>query len=70
MSFKPPKLIFLLLYVCTYSLFAQSLNNKELEKVSIQLKWHNQFQFAGYYVAKYKGYYEQAGLDVELIDCG
>lgn len=70
MSFKPPKLIFLLLYVCTYSLFAQSLNNKELEKVSIQLKWHNQFQFAGYYVAKYKGYYEQAGLDVELIEGG
>ena len=70
MSFKPPKILFLLLYICTYSLFAQSFNKKELEKVSIQLKWHNQFQFAGYYVAKYKGYYEQAGLDVELIEGG
>ena len=28
-----------------------------LEKVSIQLKWFHQFQFAGYYAAKEKGFY-------------
>lgn len=37
------------------------------EKVSIQLQWVDQFQFAGYYVAKEKGFYQDAGLDVEII---
>ena len=39
---------------------------KELEKVSLQLLWLDQFQFAGYYVAKEKGYYRDAGLDVTI----
>ena len=37
-----------------------------LEKVSLQLQWKDQFQFAGYYIAKEKGFYKDAGLDVEL----
>jgi ABC-type nitrate/sulfonate/bicarbonate transport system substrate-binding protein len=37
-----------------------------LEKVSLQLKWLHQFQFAGYYVALEKGFYRDAGLDVEI----
>ncbi len=36
------------------------------EKVSLQLMWFDQFQFAGYYMAKEKGYYKNAGLDVEI----
>jgi len=36
------------------------------KKVSIQLSWLNQFQFAGYYIAKEKGYYKDVGLDVEI----
>lgn len=36
------------------------------EKVSIQLKWFHQFQFAGYYAALEKGFYAEEGLDVEL----
>ncbi|MBC7311476.1 MAG: ABC transporter substrate-binding protein [Rhizobium sp.] len=36
------------------------------EKVTLQLKWVTQAQFAGYYVAKDKGFYEQEGLDVEI----
>ncbi|MFB9887825.1 ABC transporter substrate-binding protein [Balneatrix alpica] len=35
-------------------------------RVSLQLKWQHQFQFAGYYAALEKGYYQQAGLQVEL----
>ena len=35
-------------------------------KVTLQLKWVTQAQFAGYYAAKAKGYYDQAGLDVRL----
>jgi PAS domain S-box-containing protein len=38
------------------------------EKVSIQLKWLHQFQFAGYYAAQDQGYYRDAGLDVSLLE--
>ena len=36
------------------------------DKVTIQLKWVTQAQFAGYYVAKDKGVYEAEGLDVTI----
>ncbi|MEK1931824.1 MAG: ABC transporter substrate-binding protein [Pararhizobium sp.] len=36
------------------------------DKVVLQLKWVTQAQFAGYYVAKDKGFYEEEGLDVEI----
>ena len=38
------------------------------ETVRLQLKWLNQFQFAGYYAAKELGYYQDVGLDVEIIE--
>jgi NitT/TauT family transport system substrate-binding protein len=38
----------------------------KLTKVTLQLKWVTQAQFAGYYAAKAKGYYQQAGLDVTI----
>ncbi len=37
-----------------------------LEKVTINLKWVHQAQFAGNYVAKEKGFYKNEGLDVTL----
>ena len=37
-----------------------------LEKVTLQLKWIHAFQFAGYYAAKEKGYYRDAGIDVQI----
>ena len=36
------------------------------DKVALQLKWVTQAQFAGYYVAKDKGFYEEENLDVEI----
>jgi len=36
------------------------------DKITIQLKWLHQAQFAGYYVAADAGIYEAAGLDVEI----
>ena len=36
------------------------------DKVTLQLKWVTQAQFAGYYVAKDKGFYTDAGLDVTI----
>jgi len=41
-----------------------SLAFGQLERVTIQLKWFHQFQFAGYYAAVEKGYYAQEGIDV------
>ena len=39
---------------------------RKLTKITLQLKWVTQAQFAGYYAAKAKGYYEKAGLDVTI----
>lgn len=39
-------------------------------KVTLQLKWVTQAQFAGFYAAKAKGYYAAAGLDVNIKQGG
>ena len=36
------------------------------DSVTLQLKWVTQAQFAGYYVAKDKGFYQEENLDVEI----
>ena len=36
------------------------------QKVTLYLDWLNQFQFAGYYIAKEKGYYKDLGIDIEI----
>ncbi len=36
------------------------------EKVTLQLKWVTQAQFAGYYVAQDQGFYADEGLEVEI----
>ncbi|MCB4809731.1 EAL domain-containing protein [Methylovorus menthalis] len=50
-------------------LFAQTAW-ADTNKVNLQLKWHHQFQFAGYYAAQAKGFYKDAGLDVNIIEGG
>ncbi|MDD1625329.1 MAG: GGDEF domain-containing protein [Methylococcaceae bacterium] len=37
-----------------------------LPVIDFQLRWHHQFQFAGYYAAVEQGYYREEGLDVRL----
>jgi NitT/TauT family transport system substrate-binding protein len=39
---------------------------KAQERVTLQLKWVAQAQFAGYFVAKDKGFYRAEGLDVQI----
>jgi NitT/TauT family transport system substrate-binding protein len=39
---------------------------QEMDKVTLQLKWVTQAQFAGYYAAKEQGFYEDEGLDVTI----
>ncbi len=40
------------------------------DEVKLQLKWVTQAQFAGYYVALDKGFYEEEGLDVTILPGG
>ena len=47
-------------------LFLPVLTFASLQKVSLQLEWKHQFEFAGFYAAKEKGYYKKAGLDVKI----
>jgi NitT/TauT family transport system substrate-binding protein len=39
---------------------------KKTSKVTLQLKWVTQAQFAGFYAAKEQGYYKDEGLDVNI----
>ncbi|MBB3048515.1 diguanylate cyclase (GGDEF)-like protein [Litorivivens lipolytica] len=50
-----------------FFLFALASLSLAGERVVLQLKWEHQFQFAGYYAAKWQGYYADAGLDVEIV---
>lgn len=43
-------------------------NAQPRKQVKLQLKWYHQFQFAGYYAAYVKKFYEEEGLDVHLIE--
>ncbi|MCK5293783.1 MAG: transporter substrate-binding domain-containing protein, partial [Arcobacteraceae bacterium] len=38
------------------------------DKIKLQLQWKHQFEFAGFYAAKEKGFYKDVGLDVEFIE--
>ncbi|MGM0417225.1 MAG: ABC transporter substrate-binding protein [Thermodesulfobacteriota bacterium] len=62
-------IIFILSFLCFFSVPALS-NEEKPEKIILQLKWHHQFQFAGYYAAKKKGFYKDEGLDVEIREGG
>jgi NitT/TauT family transport system substrate-binding protein len=47
-----------------------SFGTLEKTDVSIQLKWLPQAQFMGYYVAKDKGFYDEVGLNVNIVSGG
>ncbi len=49
-----------------FLILVTSLDAQSNEKVTLYLDWLNQFQFAGYYIAKEKGYYNAVGLDVDI----
>lgn len=65
-------LIFMLVSVFTTACTTKTTDNKttELDKVKIQLKWLPQSQFMGYYVADAKGYYEEEGIEIEILPGG
>ena len=43
-------------------------NEEKLDKIRLQLQWKHQFEFAGFYMAKEKGFYKEVGLDVEFLE--
>jgi NitT/TauT family transport system substrate-binding protein len=55
-----------LLTAAALAALAATAGSASAEKVTLQLKWVTQAQFAGYYVAQEKGYYKAAGLDVVI----
>ncbi|MBC7866531.1 MAG: ABC transporter substrate-binding protein, partial [Gloeobacteraceae cyanobacterium ES-bin-316] len=50
-------------------LFTQLFVNTSAQttKIRLQLKWWDQFQFAGFYAAEIKGFYEAENLDVDIL---
>ena len=56
--------------ICSTMLFAVSFNTHAGDKFTLQTKWVTQAQFAGYYVALEKGYYDDEGLDVTIKSGG
>lgn len=42
----------------------------EMTDVTLQMQWFTQSQFAGYYAAIAQGYYEELGLNVEILEGG
>ena len=57
------KILFKILFIFLFVSYSKAT---ELAKVSLQLHWKYQFEFAGFIVAKEKGFYKELGLDVDL----
>ena len=56
----------LLLFLLVSSLLFGQQSDPKLEKITLQLHWKYQFEFAGFIAAKEKGFYKDAGFDVTL----
>lgn len=64
-----PARYFVFLFLCAALLLTPS-SAVALEKASIVVQWLPQAQFAGYYVAKDKGFYEEVGIDLTILPGG
>ena len=60
--------VFLVFLLFTTNVTAR--DKRDTVAVTLQLQWNHQFQFAGYYAAKLKGFYQDVGLDVTIKDGG
>ena len=68
MSPKERMFMFQRLFLLLSATLYLTLPSLALEKVTLQLQWKHQFEFAGFYVAKEKGFYKDVGLDVDFIE--
>ena len=60
----------IVILVLVIGVFSASIGNTQddLMPVSVQLQWVAQSQFAGYFAALDQGFYEEAGLDVTILE--
>jgi len=58
--------VIIFVFIHLFMLSTLQAQDKPLENISIQLKWFYQYQFAGVFMAKEKGFYKEIGLDVNL----
>lgn len=63
-------LVLFLAAVLAGGLWPAPAGARGLTKVRLQIHWIHQAQFAGFYLAKDAGLYQQAGLDVQIIPGG
>lgn len=64
--FNTIKKVFGMAVVFAFFQITGAAGSQPLERISLQLRWHHQFQFAGYYAAIEKGFYADEGLVVTL----
>ncbi len=57
-----------ILLLLTLDILILFTNAEALDKIKLQLQWKHQFEFAGFYVAKEKGFYADVGLNVEFVE--
>ncbi|MBT4290160.1 MAG: transporter substrate-binding domain-containing protein [Deltaproteobacteria bacterium] len=64
------KTIIIIAFISLLTFFSPAISSAQdfdtPQKVSLQLQWKHQFEFAGFYAAKEKGYYQNLGLVVEI----
>ena len=65
-TWKKTIILLILMALCSKS----NADPLKLENVVLQLTWRHQFQFAGYYAAKEKGFYQKTGIDVTIKEWG
>lgn len=55
------------IFLLFFAIGLLTLVHAKEDVVHVQLRWHHQFQFAGYYAALEKGFYKEEGLNVRLV---
>lgn len=60
--------LILILILIISALSAGAGNAQDLTPIKLQLQWVAQSQFAGYFAAVDQGFYEEAGLDVTILE--
>jgi NitT/TauT family transport system substrate-binding protein len=59
-------LLTIILYIGVFSFDKIHKIHRHIDKVILYLQWYDQAQFAGFYVAKEKGFYNDANIEIEI----
>jgi diguanylate cyclase (GGDEF)-like protein len=61
------QVLYLAVFTCCALFVPNAYTKATPRRVTLQLSWHHQYQFAGYYLAEILGYYEQENLQVKIL---